>query len=391
MSCLENTNRFLYTYPHVLLLRSKYMKIVLDKELLHDGMQTASRFTSKRLSTIQSLQGALLTVEKDTIQIFATNLNTHFVTTIPVKLSGKGAIRVVVDPKKIAEFLALLSPGDVALEIDEKKITLQKEKNHGTFPVMEEGDFPKPPIITQKPLILNADHFKKHLPLILFAASRDESRPALSGVNFVANGSDLITVSTDGFRLSLMKDKNTQNMPSVLIARGFLEEVLQGVKDEKTIEFGFLEKEKTVWFKGAEKLYFSRVIEGSFPPYEKVIPVEKKQTITTDKDELLRNIKIASLFAREQSNIVVFAASKGILTIKPKTDSSDENNSSQDAEVEGEEIPVAFNARFLLEFLQAVPGKKVTVELLRSDAPVVFRSDSLKNFLHIIMPVRIQV
>lgn len=367
------------------------MKIVLDKEQLQDGVQTASRFTSKRLSTIQSLQGALLTIEKESVQIFATNLNTHFVTTLSSKLPVKGSVRVVVDPKKIAEFLALLSPGDVAIKVEEMKITLQKEKNHGTFPVMDEGDFPKPPIITQKPLTLNAEHFKKHLPLILFAASRDESRPALSGVNFVSNGGDLITVATDGFRLSLIKDKNTQNMPSVLISRGFLEEVLQGVKEERMIEFGYLEKEQTVWFKGAQKLYFSRVIEGSFPPYEKVIPIEKKQTIHTDREELLRNIKIASLFAREQSNIVVFKADNGTLTIKPKTDSAEENSSSQDAEIEGEEIQAAFNARFLLELLQTVPGKKITIELLRSDAPVVFRSDSLKNFLHIIMPVRIQV
>lgn len=332
----------------------------------------------------------MFTIEDGSLTIYATDLNTNFSATIKLKTSPKEKASFVTDPKKLAEFLALLSPGDVVVEIETKKITVQKEKNKGTFNIMESGDFPLPPKLTETPIILKADQFKKTLPYVLFAASRDEARPALSGVNFVSSDGELITVATDGFRLSLLKEKNTQKVPSMLVPRVFFEEVLSGLKDEETINFTTSEKEKMVKFSTPTKEYYSRVIEGAFPPFEKVIPTEKKQTIITDREELLRNTKIASLFAREQSNIIILKGEKGMIQIRPKMDNSEENTSTQDAEIEGEAIQVAFNARFLLDFLQNVNGKKITIELLRPDAPTVFKTDNQKNFIHIIMPVRIQ-
>lgn len=366
------------------------MKIILDKEQLLNNVQISTRFTSKRLSTIQSLQGAMFTIEGDKLTIYATDLNTNFSSTTKLKTTSKEKKSFVTDPKKLAEFLALLAPGDIVLIVEEKKITIQKEKNQGFFNIMESGDFPLPPKLTEKPIVLKAEQFKKTLPLVLFAASRDEARPALSGVNFVSSDGELVTVATDGFRLSLLKEKNTQKVPSMLVPRVFFEEVLSGLKEEDEINFTTSEKEKMVKFSTPTKEYYSRVIEGAFPPFEKVIPTEKKQTIITDREELLRNIKIASLFAREQSNIIILKGEKGVIQIRPKTDNSDENTSTQDAEIEGDAIQVAFNARFLLDFLQNVSGKKITIELLRSDAPTVFKTDNQKNFIHIIMPVRIQ-
>jgi DNA polymerase-3 subunit beta len=318
----------------------------------------------------------MFTIEGDKLTIYATDLNTNFSSTIKLKTTSKEKKSFVTDPKKLAEFLALLAPGDIVLIVEEKKITIQKEKNQGFFNIMESGDFPLPPKLIEKPIVLKAEQFKKTLPLVLFAASRDEARPALSGVNFVSSDGELVTVATDGFRLSLLKEKNTQKVPSMLVPRVFFEEVLSGLKEEDEINFTTSEKEKMVKFSTPTKEYYSRVIEGAFPPFEKVIPTEKKQTIITDREELLRNIKIASLFAREQSNIIIL--------------NSDENTSTQDAEIEGDAIQVAFNARFLLDFLQNVSGKKITIELLRSDAPTVFKTDNQKNFIHIIMPVRIQ-
>jgi len=366
------------------------MKIILDKEQLLEAVQISTRFTSKRLSAIQSLQGALFTVGGGKLNIFATDLNTNFSSVVKLKNSVRESASFVTDPKKLAEFLTLLSPGDVVIEVGDKKIVVQKEKNQGTFNIMESADFPLPPKLSEQPIVLKAEQFKKTLPYILFAASRDEARPALSGINFVSSDGELITVATDGFRLSLLKEKNTQKIPSMLVPRAFFEEVLNGLKDEASISFTTSEKEKMVAFSTTTKQYHSRVIEGSFPPFEKVIPTEKKQTIVTDREELLRNTKIASLFAREQSNIVILKGEKGTVQIRPKTDNSEENTSTQDAEVDGEAIQVAFNARFLLDFLQNVSGKKITIELLRSDAPTVFKTDNQKNFIHIIMPVRIQ-
>jgi DNA polymerase III subunit beta len=366
------------------------MKMILDKEEFLKTVQTAGRFTSQRLSTVQSLQGALFVIENSTLSVYATDLNTHFHAKLKPKTPIKEKGRFILDPKKVAEFLALLSAGDVSLEVEDRKVVLKKEKTKGSFIMMGADDFPLPPVLAEKALTLNTEQFKKTLPYVLFSASRDDSRPALTGVNFLSQDGELLMVATDGFRLSLLKEKNTQKIPSMLIPGSFLAEILQGIKSEKSIEFTVSDKEKIVRFVVGDNSYFSRVLEGDFPPFEKVIPAEKKQTITTDREEFVRNVKIASLFAREQSNIVILRAEKGVLEIKPKTDSEGDNGSSQDAVVEGEAIQVAFNAKFLLDFLQNTSGKKTIIELLRSDAPTVFKADNEKNFLHIIMPVRIQ-
>ena len=139
-----------------------------------------------------------------------------------------------------------------------------------------------------------------------------------------------------------------------------------------------------------EDRFFTRMVDGEFPPFEKVVPAEKKTTVTVDREEFLTKIKLVSIFARESSNIVICEFSKRGLIMRPKTEGAGNNSTQLDIELEGEEQSVAFNYRFIQEFLNTADEKKITVEVLRPDAPVVFKMGSRKDYLHIIMPVRIQ-
>jgi DNA polymerase-3 subunit beta len=152
----------------------------------------------------------------------------------------------------------------------------------------------------------------------------------------------------------------------------------------------YLDKEKMVYFKTGNDEYFTRLIEGDFPPYERVIPTEKKTTILVEKNELIRNVKLISVFARDFSSIIICHFKKGELILSPKTEGGAENTTTQEIELEGEEMRVAFNFKFLLEFLNTINEENVTIELLRPDAPVVLKTKKNKDYLHIIMPVRIQ-
>lgn len=162
------------------------------------------------------------------------------------------------------------------------------------------------------------------------------------------------------------------------------------VDDDEETEMSYLEKERIVYFKVGDKEFYTRMIEGDFPPYEKVIPEDRKTTVVVDREELLQNVKLASVFARDFSSIVIFDFKKGGLSIRPKTDQDGDNTTYQDVEMDGEDQKVAFNFKFLTDFLSNVSTKKVNVEILRSDAPVAFRLPDNKDFLHIIMPVRVQ-
>lgn len=352
-----------------------------------DKLSLASRFTSNKLSSLSALQGVYLKQEGKKLHLYSSNLNSFFHTLLSTESEKEG--HFVIEPKKLGEFLSFLADVKIELEVKEKQLLVKSEKTSGRFPLMSVEDFPLPPKIEEKEQKIKTEFLTRNLPLVLFSASTDETRPALSGVNFLTNG-ELVIVATDGFRLSLVKTKKEKQLPSAIIPAEFLREIVAFIKQEKEIGFIYSAKEKIILFRVGETDFYSRLIEGEFPPFEKVIPQEKKTTIKLEKEELLRNVKLISVFARDFSYIIILEVKKNGVRFTPKTEQGEDNSSFQEGEIEGEEQKVAFNYKFLLDLLNSVSGKNIIIDILRSDAPVVFRVDNNQDFLHIIMPVRIQ-
>jgi DNA polymerase-3 subunit beta len=364
------------------------MKIILDKNLFLEKLSLASRFTSQRMTTSQILQGILIKGDKKEINFYSSNLTQYFHTKI--KKETEKEFLFLLEPQKVIEFLTFFSTGEVTIEIKENKIIISQGKTVGTFPLLSPADFPLPPEIKKIEQNLKTAEFFKCLSLVIFSAAKDEGRPVLTGIDFISND-ELTMVATDGFRLSLIKTKKQVDHPPLIIPASFLEEILKIAGKEEELGFQFIQDEKMVVFAFGQNKIYSRLIEGEFPPFEKVIPEKKETRVTLEKSELLRAIKLISIFAREQSNIVVFDFKKDRLFIRPKTELK-ENLTEIEIKTEGEEQTVAFNYRFLIDFLNHVPEdqKNITIDVLRPDAPVVFRIKDKPNFLHIIMPVRIQ-
>jgi len=156
------------------------------------------------------------------------------------------------------------------------------------------------------------------------------------------------------------------------------------------VGFTFSEEEKIILFSVGENQFYSRLIDGEFPPFEKVIPTEARTTVDVEAQELLRSIKLIAVFARDQSNIIMCNFKKDGLWISPKLTTGNENSTQIDIDINGEEQRVAFNYKFLLDFLNIIKEEKIRIEILRPDAPVVFKIIKNEAFTHIIMPVRIQ-
>ncbi|OGK24060.1 DNA polymerase III subunit beta [Candidatus Roizmanbacteria bacterium RIFCSPHIGHO2_12_FULL_37_9b] len=363
------------------------MKIKLNREEFLDKLTFAMRFTSTKLSSLPILQGIYIKKEGNKLHLYSSNLNAFFHTSLSAEIEKDEDF--VIEPKKTIEFLSFLADAKVELEVKDKQMFIKAEKTKGRFPLINAGEFPMPPKIEEKTQKIKTEFLTRNLPLVLFSASTDETRPALSGVNFLTN-EELTLVSTDGFRLSLVKTKKEGRLPSVIIPADFLREITHFIKDEKEVDFSYSAKGKAILFKAGDTEFYSQLIEGDFPPFEKVIPQEKKTTVTLEKEEFLRNTKLISVFARDLSNIIVLEVKKNGVRFTPKAVEGEENSAFQDGVVEGEEQKVAFNYKFLLDFLNVADSKNIVIEILRSDAPVVFRMDNNQGFLHVIMPVRIQ-
>lgn len=364
------------------------MNIVLNKELFLEKLNLSSKFCSSKLSSSLSLQGVLLIGEENKINFYSTNLNYYYHGYMNADFD-KG-FKIVVEPKKIIEFISLLSTGKIEMEINDKSIIITQGKTKGEFSLFTSDDFPLPSEKSAKKQKIKASLLKNTLPMLFFSASTDEARPVLSGINFVSNGEGTQIVTTDGFRLSLLNLKEQLPFSSMIIPSGFLSEIYKFLEEEDEVSFSFQEDDKMLSFYLGQNIFYTRLIDGEYPPYEKVIPAEKKTTITLDREEFLRSVKLISVFARDFSNIIILEADKDGLILSPKTGQNDSNSTFQEAEVKGDGQKIAFNLRFLIDFLSNIPSKRVIIELLRSDSPAVFKTDKHDGFLHIIMPVRIQ-
>lgn len=364
------------------------MKIQLSKNIFSEKLTQASRFTSTKFSSVTTISGVLIEGEGKKLHLYATTLTSYFHTLI--KVEEDLSFSCIIDPKKILEFLNFLNPSPIILEFKEKEVLIIQGKTKAGFPLMNPEDFPKPPDIKGETQKIPTQVFIQDIPLVLFAASHDETRPVLNGVNFLTDDEEFMIVATDGFRLSLLKGKKEISFPQMLIPRDFLNEVIRFMRDEKEVVFGYSSEEKAIMFQVSDNKFYSRLIEGDFPPFNTVVPTEKKTTVVLDREEFLRNIKLVSVFARDSSNIIVVDCKKDGLYLRPKTEIDGENEAFQEYEFTGDEQKIAFNFKFLIELLNTIPSKQVTMEILRPDAPIVFRTNDKKNFIHIIMPIRIQ-
>lgn len=359
----------------------------INRDLLLEKLTLATKFISSRISANDALHGVYLKKEKDKLYFYATNLNSYFKDSI--KVDDKESFEFVVEPKKIIEFLNFLLPGEIDLIPKEKSLVISQNKNKGEFSIILAKDFP---LIKNQP----KDHqkidikiLKEIYPLISFAASTNETRPVLTGINFISVDEETQIVATDGFRLSVYSLKTKLPIVSAIIPNSFLSEVLKIALDDK-IDFSYQEDEKIITFFIGSAELSTRLIEGEYPPYDRVIPSSFKTRVTLDKDEFLRNIKLVSVFAKDFSNIVLLEFEKDGVKISPKTSTKEENLSYQEAQVEGDFMKIAFNSKFLIDFLSRVNSKKIIIELNQPDSPTVFKIHENNDFLHIIMPVRIQ-
>lgn len=365
------------------------MKLTISKEQFLDKLILASRFTSTKFSALATLQSVCLRGGKGEIHLYSSNLSSFFHTSL--KSDNEKPFTIVFDARKVVEFLSLVSATKVELDIQEKQLTLIGEKNKGVFSLVSSVDYPFPPQIKKDEQKIKTTFFTKTLPLLIFSTSQDETRPVLNGIQFQTDEETMTMVTTDGFRLSLTRVKKDISIPKVNIPASFFSEVLKYLEGTKEALFYYSEEEKMILFKAEDTEFYSRLIQGEFPPYEKVIPTEAATSLVVDREELIRNVKLIAIFARDFSNVVIFDIKKNGLSLRPKIDKQEENQANQDTiEFTGQEQKIAFNFKFLLDFLGRVTDKKIRIEVLRPDAPALFKIESDPNYLHIIMPVRVQ-
>ena len=364
------------------------MKIKVTQEKLSKALNNVSRIAIGKV-TLPILNNVLIRVDNKKVSLVTTNLDMAIVDFLPVSSSEDGV--VTVPAKLLAEFVSNLPKGET-IEISSKdtKVTISAGKYSSTINGALADDFPELPEIDEKTAVvykIGVDEFKNSVGQVTIASSNDLTRPALTGVFFNTNNHTLAIASTDGYRLAEKKliDK-VENEVAAIVPASSLQEVLRSINDEmEEVEISF--NEDLVRFRLGEVEIISKLIDASFPDYQRLIPKDNNIKVNLNREELIRVTKLAALFARSVGgSIICETKTPDTFSVKSIANEFGENDSEIETKVDlvGK---VNLNSRFLIDALNALEEKEIEFTFSDHIAPIVLKNKKNNNYTHIIMPL----
>lgn len=374
------------------------MKLSVLQENFAKGLAIVSRSVSSR-AQLPVLSNILLVVDKGRLKLSATNLETGINYWLGAKISKEGAVSIPA--KVLTEFVSSLPAGKVELETKENNLLVACGNYRAEFNGLAATEFPKIPSVKGKAdLSFVSSSLIKAINQVAFAAAQDEGRPVLTGVLLLIKGKKLILAATDGYRLSVKELPTTKGIveskelkKGLIIPSRTLVELARTVgetEQEKDIGLTITKEANQTIFSSSNMEIISRLIEGKYPDFEKIIPEKGKTNLIVETAELTRAVRVASIFAREAANVVRFRIDQKGMEITANTVQVGRNVAKIEAKVSGPGGKIAFNSRYLLDLLSVVGNEQISLEMSGNLNPGIYRAVGDKSFLHIIMPVRIQ-
>jgi DNA polymerase-3 subunit beta len=367
-----------------------------------ESFAKALSYVAKAISSnpsIPVLANVLIETTKDQLKLSTTDLELGINTLLGADVKKEG--KVTADARTLAEFVNSLADGKLTLELKDNILEVKNKTNSADFNVINAEEFPPLPKVTTKAgFKVNGASFAKAIEQVVFSVASDDSRPVLTGILFEGTAKKLVMVGVDGFRLSrksqAMKRSGSKEFSHIVPGRALQELAricLDLCEEDDMVEVHLLGEKNQMIFKVKDVELSTRLIEGEFPDYKQIIPKEAKVKFAVDKESFGKTIKIVSIFARSavgNKSVFEFIPEKNTLKLSAQVADVGENESSVEVhDTEGDNLKTAFNTRFLSDMITAIDGEEVSFESNGVTAPGVFRDKDDKDFLHIIMPMRI--
>lgn len=361
------------------------MKCEVDRGIFTECLQGAVGALPAR-TTYDVLQNVLLEVKGNHLFVHATDLDTYVRKELPLAPESRPESgRVVVAGRKLLDIARELSEPLLTLTTTERNVVLQSGQSHYTFTALDPAEYPEAPQMPpDKVGEFPAPVVKEAFDAVAFSVARDQSRPSMCGVNWEIDDKEMKMVATDGHRLAWVRKPGTFKTTARLIV------------DPKIVPLGAWGDEKVAVRTGGGKIglefagtiVISRLIEGPYPDYERVIPKTHQNRLKASQKNLAASLRRAAVFANPLGKPVTLVLKGGGDEILAETDVG----SAQEilaATYEGEDVTIAFNAGFLLEFLRHIPTDEVVLELgAAGGAGVIKPVADEPDRLYLLMPIR---
>lgn len=370
------------------------MKFSCTQENLEHALALVSR-VAQRGGNLPILQNILIEANDTGITIAGTNLEIGIRAKLRGKVDAPGAF--TVPAQLLANYVSLLPNDRVDCEQIDKQLHIRSVNEQTVIKGEDSTDFPLlPGIEQQQRYTFDRLELERSIQQTLVAAAVDETRPEIAGVLFSFLGQELRLAATDSYRLAekVVVVKTSSGSAKVILPQRSAQELLRVLQTTTTPEIELTVSDTQLACSNEEVDFVSRVVEGVFPDYTQIIPQNSNTSVVVTIKELMKAVKGAALFSKTGINDVQFVISSTDqnITIRAVNAQLGENQIVLAAPVQGEDITVVFNYRYVLDALQQVqnqPGTTmVELRVVSSMAPVVFRSDGDATYTYIIMPIK---
>lgn len=362
------------------------MKLQVTQENLSKALSSVARVASSR-GTLPILSNVLLKTVEGRLSIAATNLDiaiTHF---IGSKVQQEGSI--TVPARLMQDFVSSLPSGVISLELEDQKLNISTDKYQSVINGVSAEEYPVMPAIEEGTTWkIPGKDLKLTLQQVLMAASSDDSRPVLTGVFWHTDNGSLYLAATDSYRLAEKRLMKTSQETKLLIPASSLQDVLRLIGDS-TDDIQVTHDDQQVLFRVGDVELVTRLIDGNYPDYRKLIPRSFSHVTTLKRAELTNITKVSSLFARESAGSVTIhlEEDKQQVSIRSIASQIGENTATATAKVEGEGV-ITLNSRYILDALHAFSGEDITFSFNGKLEPTAFVDPKADDYVHIIMPLK---
>jgi DNA polymerase III subunit beta len=362
------------------------MKLQVTQENLAKAMGNVSRVANTR-GTLPILSNVLLKTVGNRLSIAATNLDIAITHYIGSKVSEEGSI--TVPARLMQDFVSSLPSGVINLELDDYKLNISTDKYQSVINGVSAEDYPVVPAITSgRSWKVSAKVLKLGLQQVVMAASSDEARPVLTGVYLHSHDGNLYMVATDSYRLAEKRLMKTDEDIKLLVPATALQDLLR-ILGEYDGDVAVTHDEQQMLFKVGDIELVTRLIEGNYPDYRKLIPASFASSAKLKRADLTNITKVSSLFARESAGSVTINldSEKSLVSIRSVASQLGENTSSATADITGDGT-ITLNSRYILDGLHALGGEDILFSFNGKLEPTLLADPKADDYLHIIMPLK---
>jgi DNA polymerase-3 subunit beta len=367
------------------------MELVVRKTELLRELQLFQGIVERK-NTIPILANVLIEAKGDEVRMLATDLEVALRSRCQASVAKGGSL--TLPAKKLYEIIKALPETDVRIQEDRNGVKVAADRFDSRMQTLPREDFPTLPDVSGKArATLPREALREMVSKTQFAITGEDTRYFLNGAKFVLKPQTLTLVATDGHRLALVEVKQATGVDTevgVILPKKTLLE-LGKLLGEGEGDILFESGENHLFFEVAGRVLISRMIDGQFPAYERVIPKGNDKTIEFDRDRLTSAVKRVALLSNERSRAVKFEIDNGKVEVTSSSSEFGEAREQIPVDYTGNALTISFNAQYVLDFLNVVESDVVSLSLKDEVSQAVMKPVGVEayDYTYVIMPMRI--